>query len=90
MKIAILSRKPSLYSTGRLKEAGEKRGHEMHVIASGGIGLPGAAVRQADLDVHVDGLRHLALPFVDADEQVELDFFEKDFVHWEFSALAVK
>jgi ribosomal protein S6--L-glutamate ligase len=32
MKIAILSRKPSLYSTSRLKEAGEKRGHEMHVI----------------------------------------------------------
>ena len=32
MKIAILSRKPSLYSTRRLKEAGEKRGHEVRVI----------------------------------------------------------
>jgi ribosomal protein S6--L-glutamate ligase len=32
MKIAILSRKSSLYSTRRLKEAGEKRGHEVHVI----------------------------------------------------------
>lgn len=32
MKIAILSRKASLYSTSRLKEAGEKRGHEMPVI----------------------------------------------------------
>jgi ribosomal protein S6--L-glutamate ligase len=32
MKIAILSRKASLYSTRRLKEAGEQRGHEMHVI----------------------------------------------------------
>ncbi|MCA9731515.1 30S ribosomal protein S6--L-glutamate ligase [candidate division KSB1 bacterium] len=32
MKIAILSRKPSLYSTSRLKEAGEKRGHEMQVV----------------------------------------------------------
>ncbi len=32
MKIAILSRKPSLYSTRRLKEAGEQRGHEVHVI----------------------------------------------------------
>lgn len=32
MKIAILSRKPSLYSTRRLKEAGERRGHEMRVI----------------------------------------------------------
>ena len=32
MKIAILSRKPSLFSTRRLKEAGEKRGHEMQVI----------------------------------------------------------
>ncbi|KPM48462.1 30S ribosomal protein S6--L-glutamate ligase [Jiulongibacter sediminis] len=32
MKIAILSRNPSLYSTARLKEAGEKRGHEMLVI----------------------------------------------------------
>jgi ribosomal protein S6--L-glutamate ligase len=32
MKIAILSRKSSLYSTKRLKEAGEARGHQMHVI----------------------------------------------------------
>lgn len=32
MKIAILSRKPSLYSTRRLLYAGEKRGHEMHVL----------------------------------------------------------
>ena len=32
MKIAILSRKSSLYSTGRLKEAAEQRGHEVEVI----------------------------------------------------------
>lgn len=32
MKIAILSRKPSLYSTRRLVEAGEARGHEMRVV----------------------------------------------------------
>ena len=32
MRIAILSRKESLYSTRRLKEAGTKRGHEMNVI----------------------------------------------------------
>lgn len=32
MKIAILSRKPSLYSTRRLREAGEARGHDMHVV----------------------------------------------------------
>lgn len=32
MKICILSRNPSLYSTRRLVEAGEKRGHEMCVI----------------------------------------------------------
>ncbi len=32
MKIAILSRKSSLYSTRRLKEAGEELGHEMRVI----------------------------------------------------------
>ena len=32
MKIAILSRKSSLYSTKRLKEAGVDRGHEMHVV----------------------------------------------------------
>jgi len=32
MKIAILSRKASLYSTSRLKEAGAKRGHTMEVI----------------------------------------------------------
>jgi len=32
MKIAILSRKSSLYSTHRLKEAGEARGHEILII----------------------------------------------------------
>lgn len=32
MKIAILSRKPSLYSTRRLVEAAKKRGHEVHVV----------------------------------------------------------
>jgi ribosomal protein S6--L-glutamate ligase len=32
MKIAILSRNPKLYSTRRLVEAGEKKGHEMLVI----------------------------------------------------------
>jgi len=32
MKIAILSANPNLYSTRRLVEAAEKRGHEPHVI----------------------------------------------------------
>jgi ribosomal protein S6--L-glutamate ligase len=32
MRIAILSRNPNLYSTRRLKEAGEKRGHEVDII----------------------------------------------------------
>ncbi|BFM41063.1 30S ribosomal protein S6--L-glutamate ligase [Synechocystis sp. LKSZ1] len=32
MKIAILSRRPNLYSTRRLKEAGEKRGHDIRII----------------------------------------------------------
>lgn len=32
MKIAILSQDPSLYSTRRLKEAGETQGHDMRVI----------------------------------------------------------
>ncbi|MCP4442876.1 MAG: 30S ribosomal protein S6--L-glutamate ligase [Aureispira sp.] len=32
LKIAILSRNPNLYSTQRLKKAGELQGHEMHVI----------------------------------------------------------
>jgi ribosomal protein S6--L-glutamate ligase len=32
MKIAILSRNPKLYSTQRLAEAGDQRGHEMHII----------------------------------------------------------
>ena len=32
MKIAILSRDAKLYSTRRLREAGEARGHEMSVI----------------------------------------------------------
>jgi len=32
LKIGILSRKESLYSTSRLKEAGIKRGHELQII----------------------------------------------------------
>ncbi len=32
MNIAILSRNPKLYSTRRLKEAGEKRGHNVEII----------------------------------------------------------
>lgn len=32
MKIVILSRQPSLYSTRRLLEAGEQMGHKMHVV----------------------------------------------------------
>ncbi len=32
MKIAILSRNPNLYSTRRLKEAGEQAGHEVDII----------------------------------------------------------
>ncbi len=32
MKIAVLSRNPNLYSTRRLKEAGEARGHEIDII----------------------------------------------------------
>lgn len=32
MRIAILSRNPKLYSTRRLKEAGEKRGHDVDII----------------------------------------------------------
>ena len=32
MKIAILSTEPSLYSTRKLLEAGEKNGHEVHII----------------------------------------------------------
>lgn len=32
MKIAVLSRNPNLYSTRRLVEAGEQRGHEMLVV----------------------------------------------------------
>nr|WP_288256729.1 30S ribosomal protein S6--L-glutamate ligase [uncultured Pseudomonas sp.] len=32
MKIAVLSRNPRLYSTSRLVEAGQQRGHEMQVI----------------------------------------------------------
>ena len=32
MKLAILSANPSLYSTNRLKEAAERRGHDVEVI----------------------------------------------------------
>jgi len=35
MRIAILTKNPKLYSHQRLKEAGEKRGHEIHMIDSG-------------------------------------------------------
>ena len=32
MKVAILSRGPDLYSTRRLKEAGEALGHDVDII----------------------------------------------------------
>ena len=32
MKLAILSRNPHLYSTGRLREAAEQRGHEVRIV----------------------------------------------------------
>ncbi len=32
MKIAILSQDTSLYSTRRLKEAGEEQGHQMRIV----------------------------------------------------------
>ena len=32
LRIAVLSRDPNLYSTSRLLEAGEQRGHKMYVI----------------------------------------------------------
>ena len=32
MRVAILSRNPKLYSTQRLKKAGEERGHKVEVI----------------------------------------------------------
>ena len=32
MKLAILSRNPQLYSTGRLREAAEQRGHEVRIV----------------------------------------------------------
>lgn len=32
MKIAVLSTNPNLYSTRRLKEAGDEHGHEIHVV----------------------------------------------------------
>ncbi len=32
MKIVVLSRNPNLYSTRRIMEAGEQKGHEMHVV----------------------------------------------------------
>lgn len=32
MRVAILSRNPNLYSTRRLKEAGEERGHEVDIV----------------------------------------------------------
>ena len=32
MKIGILSRKPDIYSTSRIREEGEKRGHNVSII----------------------------------------------------------
>ena len=50
MKIAILSRNPQLYSTKRLVEAAEKRGHEVKTIGDGFLATfdgPARAVRCA-------------------------------------------
>lgn len=49
------------------------------------VGCAGAAVGQGDVEVDLQGLRHLLFPFVDADEGFDLEFAQKDDVH-EFSS----
>ena len=39
MKIGILSRNPQLYSTRRLVESSQKRGHEVRVIDTLGVAI---------------------------------------------------
>lgn len=41
MRIAILSRNENLYSTARLKQAGEARGHQVDVIDTRTYALTG-------------------------------------------------
>lgn len=52
MKLAILSRKPELYSTRRLKEAGEAKGHEVHVIDHLKCDI---SIEQNGLEMHYKG-----------------------------------
>lgn len=52
MKIAVLSRGPHLYSTKRLVEAGEQRGHEMHVLDHTKCNL---MIEQRNPSVHYQG-----------------------------------
>ncbi len=61
MKIVVLSRNPQLYSTRRLVEAGERKGHEMQVVDHSKCDLviekkhPGVIYRGSSLE-HVDAV----------------------------------
>ncbi len=60
MKIGILSRKASLYSTSRLREAAEERGHDVSVIdfLRCSLGLAGkkGSIKYRGDDLHVDAV----------------------------------
>lgn len=60
MKIGILSRKASLYSTTRLREAAEQRGHDVSVIdfLRCSMGLMGktSSIKYRGEDLHVDAV----------------------------------
>lgn len=60
MKIGILSRKASLYSTSRLREAAEERGHDVSVIdfLRCSLGLAGkkGSIKYRGEDLHVDAV----------------------------------
>jgi len=45
------------------------------------VGVRGLAVRIADLDVELDGLRNTALPFVDADQCFHPEVLDEYDVH---------
>ena len=48
------------------------------------IGLAGAAVGQGNVEVELQGLRYALLPFIDADQRGDLEFAQKDDVHFVF------
>ena len=78
MKIGILSRKPELYSTRRLVESGDQRGHDQGPDADPGQGDPEdqstVSVEPPAHHGHRNGQQtRVAQSAQDADEEIELE-----------------